>query len=55
MLEIAFAGEELHKGAVEEARADGVVGEAVHVLDQLQADHEPGRPASRWSGPKAAA
>jgi hypothetical protein len=45
VLEVAFAAEELDIGAVEEAGADGVVGQAVHVLDQVQADHEAGRQA----------
>jgi hypothetical protein len=37
------AAEQLDVGAVEEAGADGVVGETVHVLQQVQADHEAGR------------
>jgi hypothetical protein len=40
VLEVALAAEQLDIGAVEKARAGGIVGEAVHVLDQVQADHE---------------
>ena len=43
VLEMALAAEELDIGALEEAGADGVVGEDVHVLDLVQADHEVGR------------
>jgi hypothetical protein len=42
VLEVALAPEELDIGAVEEARADGLIGEAVHMLDQVQPDHEAG-------------
>ncbi len=45
VLEMGFAAEELDIRAVQEARADGVVGETVHVLKQVQADHEAGRKA----------
>ncbi len=51
-LEVGLAAKELDVGAVEEAGADGVVGEAVHVLDQVQADHEAGRKAE-WNPPEA--
>ena len=40
VLEVALGAEQLDVGAVEEAGADGVVGQAIHVLDQVQADHE---------------
>jgi hypothetical protein len=47
LLEVALAAEELDIGAVEEAGADRLIREAVHVLDQVQPDHE----ARRQSGP----
>jgi hypothetical protein len=43
VLEVALAAEDLDVGAVEKAGTYGGVGEAVHVLDQVQADHEAGR------------
>jgi hypothetical protein len=43
VLEMGLAAEELDIRAVQEAGADGVVGEAVHVLEQVKADHETGR------------
>jgi hypothetical protein len=50
VLEVGLAAEELDIGAVEEAGADGLIGEAVHVLDQMQPDPE----AGRQSGPAEA-
>src|SRR5688500_9586779 len=43
VLEVGLAAEELDVRAVEEARAGGLVREAVHVFDQVQPDHEAGR------------
>jgi hypothetical protein len=42
VLEVGLAAEALDMGAVEEARADRVVREAIHVLDEVQPDHEAG-------------
>jgi hypothetical protein len=42
VLDVALSAEELDRGAVEEAGADGRIGEAVHVLDEVQPDHEAG-------------
>ena len=43
MLKMALAAEGLDIRAVEIARADGLVGQAVHVLEQVQRHHQPGR------------
>jgi hypothetical protein len=56
VLDVALAAEELDRGAVEEARADGLIGEAVHVLDEVQPDHEAGGqsgPADAVAGERA--
>ena len=43
--EVDLAAEQLDVGAVEVAGADRLVGQAVHVLEQVQPDHQPRRQA----------
>jgi hypothetical protein len=56
VLDMGLAAAELDVGAVEEARADGCIGEAVPMLDQVQPDHEArrqSRPADTVAGERA--